>query len=319
MSESSDRSYSMLDRNAERSCKRIKERNVKTIPHNTLNSSRTDQYQDSGLLLCSDAMDSSSSECDYEDHKDILGCVSQHSFGEGTQHLDNGMSDWKSEHTNSAPGRYGSVSLASTRKLLSAFSCQESATIYRLVLAGDVGTGKSSFLLRLSTNEFRSDIRMTLGVDMHIKKMLVDGEKTHLQIWDTAGQERFRSISQSYFCKAHGVLLLYDVTSKASFFNIREWMDQIKEFRDEPPSMCVIGNKVDLRAELPEDSCVSAAQGEKLAMMYRSLFCETSAKEGTNVVEAVLHLAREIKKCKSETYIAMGSTDETDRWKVPWQ
>uniref|UniRef100_A0A8C9V803 Uncharacterized protein n=1 Tax=Scleropages formosus TaxID=113540 RepID=A0A8C9V803_SCLFO len=117
MSESSDRSYSMLDRNAERSCKRIKERNVKTIPHNTLNSS-------SGLLLCSDAMDSSSSECDYEDHKDILGCVSQHSFGGGTQHLDNGISDWKSEHTNSAPGRYGSVSLASTRKLLSAFSCQ---------------------------------------------------------------------------------------------------------------------------------------------------------------------------------------------------
>uniref|UniRef100_A0A3B3QBG3 Uncharacterized protein n=1 Tax=Paramormyrops kingsleyae TaxID=1676925 RepID=A0A3B3QBG3_9TELE len=102
------------------------------------------------------------------------------------------------------------------------------AALKRLVLAGDAGTGKSSFLLRLSTNEFRGDIRTTLGVDMHIKKMLVDGEETTLQIWDTAGQERFRSITRSYFRKAHGVFLLYDVTSESSFLSIREWMDQIQ-------------------------------------------------------------------------------------------
>ncbi|NWX42704.1 RASEF protein, partial [Steatornis caripensis] len=62
--------------------------------------------------------------------------------------------------------------------------------MYRLVLAGDGGTGKSSFLLRLCMNEFRGDISSTLGVDFQIKQLLVDGEQTTLQIWDTAGQER---------------------------------------------------------------------------------------------------------------------------------
>ncbi|NWH53864.1 RASEF protein, partial [Fregata magnificens] len=79
-------------------------------------------------------------------------------------------------------------------------------------LAGDRGTGKSSFLLRLCTKEFRGNISSTLGVDFQIKQLLVDGEQTTLQIWDTARQERYRSIAQSYFRKAHGVLLLYDIS-----------------------------------------------------------------------------------------------------------
>ncbi|NWX02493.1 RASEF protein, partial [Caloenas nicobarica] len=79
-------------------------------------------------------------------------------------------------------------------------------------LAGDRGTGKSSFLLRLCDNKFRGDISSTLGVDFQIKQLLVDGEQTTLQIWDTAGQERYRSIAQSYFRKAQGVLLLYDIS-----------------------------------------------------------------------------------------------------------
>uniref|UniRef100_A0A673GVT5 Ras and EF-hand domain-containing protein-like n=2 Tax=Sinocyclocheilus rhinocerous TaxID=307959 RepID=A0A673GVT5_9TELE len=107
---------------------------------------------------------------------------------------------------------------------------------------------------------------------------------------------RFRSIARSYFRKAHGVLLLYDVTSESSFLNVREWVEQIRESTDEDIPMCVIGNKVDLRAERPEGSCVSAFHGEKLAMSYNALFCEASAKEGTNVIEAVLHLARKVKK-----------------------
>uniref|UniRef100_A0A8B9TEY9 Ras-related protein Rab-43 n=1 Tax=Anas platyrhynchos TaxID=8839 RepID=A0A8B9TEY9_ANAPL len=76
-------------------------------------------------------------------------------------------------------------------------------------------------------NEFR-DISATLGVDFQIKQLLVDGEQTTLQIWDTAGQERYRSIAQSYFRKAHGVLLLYDISSQSSFISIRQWIEDIK-------------------------------------------------------------------------------------------
>uniref|UniRef100_A0A6I8RXI4 Ras and EF-hand domain-containing protein n=1 Tax=Xenopus tropicalis TaxID=8364 RepID=A0A6I8RXI4_XENTR len=171
---------------------------------------------------------------------------------------------------------------------------QASSPIYRLVLAGDAGSGKSSFLLRLCLNEFRGDIPTTLGVDFQIKKLLVDGDHTTLQIWDTAGQERFRSIAKSYFRKAHGVLLMYDVTSERSFLNVRQWIDEIKNSSDKPIPMMLIGNKTDIRTELDG---IQTSMGEKLAMAYSSLFCETSAKDGTNVVEAVLHLAREVKKC----------------------
>ncbi|XP_025896436.1 ras and EF-hand domain-containing protein-like [Nothoprocta perdicaria] len=161
--------------------------------------------------------------------------------------------------------------------------------ILRLVLAGDSGAGKSSFLLRLCSNEFSGDVPSTLGVDFRVKQLLVDGEPTTLQIWDTAGQERFRSIARSYFRKAHGVLLLYDVSNQSSFLSVRQWIEDIK-VAEGPLPLMLVGNKIDLRAGLPAGVC--SALGEKLAMAHSALFCETSAKDGTNVVEAVLHLAR---------------------------
>ncbi|XP_029991865.1 ras and EF-hand domain-containing protein [Sphaeramia orbicularis] len=258
-----------------------------------------DKYLDSGVSLPMDTADNSGSDYDSDDSRNSVETVH-------CSYSDVEVSDIKSEAVVSrAPSRASSIR-SSIRRRLSAFSSkptdavieenEEPAPMYRLVLAGDAGAGKSSFLLRLTLNEFRGDIQTTLGVDFQIKRMLVDGEKTSLQIWDTAGQERFRSIARSYFRKAHGVLLLYDVTSESSFLNVRAWVDQIQESSDEKIPMCVIGNKVDLRDELPEGSCVSSSHGEKLAKAYSALFCETSAKEGTNVVEAVLHLAREVKK-----------------------
>lgn len=207
----------------------------------------------------------------------------------------------------SRPASRGS-SVASSRKRLPVFTpkkvevqvspedSQNHGPLYRLVLAGDAGSGKSSFLLRFCSNEFKQDITTTLGVDFRMKKLLVDGDQTTLQIWDTAGQERFRSIAKSYFRKAHGVLLLYDVTSERSFLNVREWVDEIKNSTEKSIPIILIGNKTDMRAEMPESSSVHTSHGEKLAMTYSSLFFETSAKDGTNVVEAVLHLAREVKK-----------------------
>lgn len=263
-----------------------------------------DKYLDSGVSLPMDTAESSGSDYDSDDSRSSVETVH---FSYSCVPSDMEISEVKSEAAVSmAPSMATSIA-SSLRRRLSAFSpkrpleadmeaCDEPTQMYRLVLAGDAGAGKSSFLLRLTLNEFRDDIQTTLGVDFQMKRMLVDGEKTNLQIWDTAGQERFRSIARSYFRKAHGVLLLYDVTSESSFLNVRAWVDQIQESAEEKIPMCVIGNKVDLRGELPEGSCVSSLHGEKLAKTYGALFCETSAKEGTNITEAVLHLAREVKK-----------------------
>ncbi|CAJ1068951.1 ras and EF-hand domain-containing protein homolog isoform X1 [Xyrichtys novacula] len=99
---------------------------------------------------------------------------------------------------------------------------------YRIVLAGDAAVGKSSFLLRLCKNEFKLNTSSTLGVDFQMKTVIVDGEPVVLQLWDTAGQERFRSIAKSYFRRADGVLLLYDITCEKSFLNVREWVDMVE-------------------------------------------------------------------------------------------
>ncbi|XP_038560651.1 LOW QUALITY PROTEIN: ras and EF-hand domain-containing protein [Micropterus salmoides] len=208
--------------------------------------------------------------------------------------------DWK-------PAEFISVAKPpNTRKALSAISVRtedkDSADLgymtsekaYRIVLAGDAAVGKSSFLLRLCKNEFKLNSSATLGVDFQMKTLIVDGEPVLLQLWDTAGQERFRSIAKSYFRRADGVLLLYDVTCERSFLNVREWVDMIEDVSQEDIPIMLVGNKCDLRQD--GVNCVPTSYGEKLAMTYNTLFCETSAKDGSNTLEAVLHLARQVTK-----------------------
>ncbi|KAI5278299.1 ras and EF-hand domain-containing protein isoform X1 [Manis pentadactyla] len=216
--------------------------------------------------------------------------------------------DWKPQ----GPAGEGSLS-GSSRKPISALSPQmdteddshksaSSQKAFKIVLAGDAAVGKSSFLMRLCKNEFRGNTSATLGVDFQMKTLIVDGERTVLQLWDTAGQERFRSIAKSYFRRADGVLLLYDVTCEKSFLNVREWVDMIEDAIHKSIPIMLVGNKADLRdtAAAEGQKCVPGYFGEKLAMTYGALFCETSAKDGSNIVEAVLHLAREVKKRTDE-------------------
>ncbi|XP_037337805.2 ras and EF-hand domain-containing protein isoform X2 [Pungitius pungitius] len=208
--------------------------------------------------------------------------------------------DWKPSESISVP----KVPAPTTRRALSAISVQKvdnmdlgymtSEKAYRIVLAGEAAVGKSSFLLRLCKNEFKLNSSATLGVDFQMKTLVVDGEPVLLQIWDTAGQERFRSIAKSYFRRADGVLLLYDVTCQKSFLNVREWVDMIEDVSQEDIPIMLVGNKCDLRPD--KTNCVPTSYGEKLAMTYNTQFCETSAKDGSNVLEAVLHLARQVTK-----------------------
>ncbi|KAM4708009.1 ras and EF-hand domain-containing protein [Discoglossus pictus] len=220
--------------------------------------------------------------------------------------------DWKSSRPVSR-----SSSGASSRKCISALPAHITSAdpvdtaskypstekAYKIVLAGDAAVGKSSFLMRLCKNEFRGNTSATLGVDFQMKTLVVDGEPTILQLWDTAGQERFRSIAKSYFRRADGVLLLYDVTCEKSYLNVREWIDMIEDTTSDSIPIMMVGNKADLRQTMSEQGhkCVPTSYGEKLSMTYGALFCETSAKEGSNIVEAVLHLAREVRKrCDNE-------------------
>ncbi|XP_012302506.1 ras-related protein Rab-37 isoform X4 [Aotus nancymaae] len=132
------------------------------------------------------------------------------------------------------------------------------------------------------------------------KVVTVDGMRVKLQIWDTAGQERFRSVTHAYYRDAQALLLLYDITNKASFDNIRAWLTEIHEYAQRDVVIMLLGNKADMSSE----RVIRSEDGETLAREYGVPFLETSAKTGMNVELAFLAIAKELK------YRAGQSADE---------
>jgi small GTP-binding protein len=177
------------------------------------------------------------------------------------------------------------------------------------MLIGDTCVGKTCLLVRFKDNTFLSgSFISTVGIDFRNKVVEVDGTKVKLQIWDTAGQERFRSITRAYYRDAEALLLLYDVTNKSSFENIRAWLAEISEYAHEGVIVMLLGNKADLTAE----RVVSTEEGERLAKDNDIAFMETSARTGLNVDLAFMAIAKSLKarKVNSSTSDATFSVTE---------
>ncbi|XP_071140788.1 ras-related protein Rab-8A isoform X2 [Mytilus galloprovincialis] len=163
--------------------------------------------------------------------------------------------------------------------------------LFKLLLIGDSGVGKTCVLFRFSEDAFNSTFISTIGIDFKIRTIELDGKKIKLQIWDTAGQERFRTITTAYYRGAMGIMLVYDITNEKSFENIRNWIRNIEEHASQDVEKMVLGNKCDMN----DRRMVSKEKGEKLAIEHGIKFMETSAKASINVEEAFFTLARDIK------------------------
>ncbi|XP_060871677.1 ras-related protein Rab-37 isoform X3 [Metopolophium dirhodum] len=170
-----------------------------------------------------------------------------------------------------------------------------SATVgigFTVMVLGDSGVGKTCLLVRFRDDMFLGgNYISTVGVDFRNKIISVDDSKVKLQIWDTAGQERFRSVTHAYYRDAHALLLLYDVTNKVSFDNIRAWLSEIRDYANDQVVIMLIGNKADCSLN---DRMVKREDGEQLAKEYSVTFMETSAKSGFNVEIAFMAVAREL-------------------------
>ncbi|OCT62932.1 ras-related protein Rab-37 [Xenopus laevis] len=163
----------------------------------------------------------------------------------------------------------------------------------KVMLLGDSGVGKTCFLIQFRDGAFLSGAFLaTVGIDFRYKIVTVDGLKVKLQIWDTAGQERFRSVTHAYYRDAQALLLLYDITSKTSFDNIRAWLTDISEYAQKDVVIILLGNKSDVDAA----RVIRTEDGESLAKEYGVPFMETSAKSGANVELAFLAVAKELKE-----------------------
>mmetsp|Transcript_128535 Transcript_128535/g.181311 ORF Transcript_128535/g.181311 Transcript_128535/m.181311 type:complete len:203 (+) Transcript_128535:21-629(+) len=163
--------------------------------------------------------------------------------------------------------------------------------LFKLLLIGDSGVGKSCLLLRFADDTYTESYISTIGVDFKIRTIELEGKTIKLQIWDTAGQERFRTITSSYYRGAHGIIVVYDVTDQVSFGNVKQWLQEIDRYACESVNKLLVGNKCDLVSQKAVDYNTAKEFADSLGIP----FLETSAKNSTNVDDAFLTMAREIK------------------------
>ncbi|KAM6280151.1 LOW QUALITY PROTEIN: ras-related protein Rab-1A [Porphyrio hochstetteri] len=164
--------------------------------------------------------------------------------------------------------------------------------LFKLLLIGDSGVGKSCLLLRFADDTYTESYISTIGVDFKIRTIELDGKTIKLQIWDTAGQERFRTITSSYYRGAHGIIVVYDVTDQESFNNVKQWLQEIDRYASENVNKLLVGNKCDLTTKKVVDYTTAKEFADSLGIP----FLETSAKNATNVEQSFMTMAAEIKK-----------------------
>nr|AFK44865.1 unknown [Lotus japonicus] len=177
--------------------------------------------------------------------------------------------------------------------------------LFKVVLIGDSGVGKSNLLSRFTRNEFCLESKSTIGVEFATRTLEVEGRMVKAQIWDTAGQERYRAITSAYYRGALGALLVYDVTKPTSFENVTRWLKELRDHADANIVIMLIGNKTDLkhlRGVATEDA-QSYAEKEGLS------FIETSALEATNVDKAFQTILAQIYRIISKKSLSSSSTD----------
>lgn len=166
----------------------------------------------------------------------------------------------------------------------------KSEYLFRIVMAGDSGVGKTNLLMQYTTKEFNFETKTTIGAQFSQKLMEIEGKTIEAQIWDTAGQERFQSITSAYFRGALGAVLVYDVTSRESFQNTTKWLKLLKELASPDVIIILAGNKSDLH----NLRTVQSDEAQRFAQENAIEFIETSALSGANVEIAFNSLAKKI-------------------------
>jgi len=151
--------------------------------------------------------------------------------------------------------------------------------LFKVVLIGDSGVGKSNLLSRFTRNEFNLESKSTIGVEFATRSINVDGKTVKAQIWDTAGQERYRAITSAYYRGAVGALLVYDIAKHATYVNVTRWLKELRDHADSNIVIMLVGNKSDLKhlRAVPTEEAKAFAAENGLS------FIETSALDSSNV------------------------------------
>ncbi|KAF8326037.1 GTP-binding protein ypt1 [Cantharellus anzutake] len=162
---------------------------------------------------------------------------------------------------------------------------------FKLLLIGDADVGKTRLLLRFVDGIYNQNSSVTIGVGTRTRTIELDGKIIKLEIWDTAGAERFRTITSAYYRRAHGVIVVYDVTDGPSFKHVKGWLDEIDQSGPPGVNKLLVGNKSDLTSQRVVSHAVAKGFADRLSVP----FLETSAKNAVNVEEVFLTIAKQLK------------------------
>lgn len=188
-------------------------------------------------------------------------------------------------------------------------SFQDFDYLFKVVIVGDSGVGKSNILLRFTENNFSFSFHPTIGVDFKIKTFQYESFTVKLQLWDTAGQERFKNVANTYYKGAHAVLLVYDITNPSSFKSLEKWIEEVEGHSDCMLVKLLVGNKVDLE----DQRKVSLGEAKLFAEKLNIKFLETSAKDTINIDEAFSCLVKESIEAVNKKRITDGSAEKKQR------
>jgi len=174
--------------------------------------------------------------------------------------------------------------------------------LFKVVLIGDSGVGKSNLLSRFTRGEFYQDSKSTIGVEFATRSIDVDGKRVKSQIWDTAGQERYRAITSAYYRGAVGALLVYDIAKHATYVNVTRWLKELRDHADSNIVIMLVGNKADLRhlRAVPTEEAKAFAAENGLS------FIETSALDASNVELAFQNILTDIYRIVSTKSLENG-------------
>ena len=180
--------------------------------------------------------------------------------------------------------------------------------IINIMTLGISSVGKTSFIFRFTENTFQNLFISTIGIDFKVKIIEIENIKYKLIFYDTAGQEKFKSVAPNLIKKAHGIIIMYDITNKSSFDSIPEILKDIKEEKGNDFPMILIGNKIDLEP----DREIKKEQGEDLASKNGIEFFEISNKEGINVQEAGFAIVNKILEKRKDNNFVNESCNNTN-------
>ncbi|XP_016341327.1 RAB11a, member RAS oncogene family, like isoform X2 [Sinocyclocheilus anshuiensis] len=171
--------------------------------------------------------------------------------------------------------------------------------LFKVVLIGDSGVGKSNLLSRFTRNEFNLESKSTIGVEFATRSIHVEGKNVKAQIWDTAGQERYRAITSAYYRGAVGALLVYDIAKHLTYENAERWLTELQDHADSNIVIMLVGNKSDLRhlRAVPMDEAKAFAEKHGLS------FLETSALDSSNVELAFQTILTEMTELHKHAFL----------------